>query len=80
MQPSNPDKFTAKAWDAIVQAQEVARRFRQQYLEVEHVMVALIEQQGLADTVLSKAGLDPELILQELETFAQRQSGPSLGR
>ncbi|MGD1857287.1 MAG: ATP-dependent chaperone ClpB [Leptolyngbyaceae cyanobacterium] len=74
MQPSNPDKFTAKAWDAIVQAQEVARRFRQQYLEVEHVMVALIEQQGLADTVLSKAGLDPELILQELETFAQRQS------
>ncbi|NEQ51289.1 MAG: ATP-dependent chaperone ClpB [Leptolyngbya sp. SIO3F4] len=73
MQPSNPDKFTAKAWDAIVQAQDVARRFRQQYLEVEHVIVALIEQQGLADTVLTKAGLDPELILQELETFAQRQ-------
>ena len=74
MQPSNPDKFTAKAWDAIVEAQEVARRFRQQYLEVEHVMVALIEQQGLADSILTKAGLDPELILQELETFAQRQA------
>ncbi|MBE9069128.1 hypothetical protein IQ260_20995, partial [Leptolyngbya cf. ectocarpi LEGE 11479] len=64
MQPSNPDKFTAKAWDAIVQAQDVARRFRQQYLEVEHVMVALLEQQGLADTILSKASLDPGLILQ----------------
>ncbi|MDV3352136.1 ATP-dependent chaperone ClpB [Leptolyngbyaceae cyanobacterium CCMR0082] len=74
MQPSNPDKFTAKAWDAIVEAQDVARRFRQQYLEVEHVMVALIEQQGLADTILSKAGLDPELVLQELEAFAQRQA------
>ena len=73
MQPSNPDKFTAKAWDAIVEAQEVARRFRQQYLEVEHVMVALIEQQGLADTVLTKATLDPDLIAQELEAFAQRQ-------
>ncbi|MEL6229554.1 MAG: ATP-dependent chaperone ClpB [Cyanobacteria bacterium J06627_3] len=73
MQPSNPDKFTAKAWDAIVEAQEVARRFRQQYLEVEHVMVALIEQQGLADTVLTKANLDPDLISQELEAFAQRQ-------
>lgn len=73
MQPSNPDKFTAKAWDAIVQAQDVARRFRQQYLEVEHVMVALFEQQGLADTILSKANLDPGLILQELETFAKRQ-------
>ncbi|MEM1255123.1 MAG: ATP-dependent chaperone ClpB [Cyanobacteria bacterium P01_H01_bin.21] len=74
MQPSNPDKFTAKAWDAIVEAQDVARRFRQQYLEVEHLMIALIEQQGLADTILSKASLDPELILQELETFAQRQT------
>ena len=74
MQPSNPDKFTAKAWDAIVEAQDVARRFRQQYLEVEHVMIALIEQQGLADTILTKASLDPELILQELETFAQRQT------
>ena len=74
MQPSNPDKFTAKAWDAIVEAQDVARRFRQQYLEVEHVMVALIEQQGLADTILTKANLDSELILQELETFAQRQA------
>ena len=74
MQPSNPDKFTAKAWDAIVEAQDVARRFRQQYLEVEHVMVALIEQQGLADTILTKANLDSELLLQELETFAQRQA------
>ena len=74
MQPSNPDKFTAKAWDAIVEAQDVTRRFRQQYLEVEHVMVALIEQQGLAGTILSKASLDPEIILQELEAFAQRQA------
>ncbi|MEM8614063.1 MAG: ATP-dependent chaperone ClpB [Cyanobacteria bacterium P01_H01_bin.105] len=74
MQPSNPDKFTAKAWDAIVEAQDVTRRFRQQYLEVEHVMVALIEQQGLANTILSKANLDSEIILQELETFAQRQA------
>ncbi len=73
MQPSNPDKFTAKAWDAIVQAQDVARRFRQQYLEVEHVMVALLEQQGLAGSILTKATVDPELLLQELETFAQRQ-------
>jgi ATP-dependent Clp protease ATP-binding subunit ClpB len=74
MQPTNPDKFTAKAWDAIVEAQDVARRYRQQYLEVEHVIIALLEQQGLADDILSKAQLDPELILQELDTFAQRQS------
>ncbi len=74
MQPTDPDKFTAKAWDAIVEAQDVARRFRQQYLEVEHVTLAMLEQAGEADVILSKAGLSPEQILQELETFAKRQS------
>ena len=74
MQPTDPDKFTAKAWDAIVEAQDVARRFRQQYLEVEHVTLAMLEQAGLADTILSEAGLAPEQVLQELETFAKRQA------
>ncbi|MEL6260952.1 MAG: ATP-dependent chaperone ClpB [Cyanobacteria bacterium J06626_6] len=74
MQPTDPDKFSAKAWDAIVEAQDVARRFRQQYLEVEHVTLAMLEQAGKADVVLKKAGLSPEQILQELETFAKRQS------
>ncbi|MGB3296836.1 MAG: ATP-dependent chaperone ClpB [Phormidesmis sp.] len=74
MQPTDPDKFTAKAWDAIVEAQDVARRFRQQYLEVEHVTLAALEQAGMADDILSKAGLSPEQILQELEVFAKRQA------
>ena len=74
MQPTDPDKFTAKAWDAIVEAQDVARRFRQQYLEVEHVTLAALERAGLVDDILVKAGLSPELILQELEVFAKRQA------
>ena len=74
MQPTDPNKFTAKAWDAIVEAQDVARRFRQQYLEVEHVTLAALEQSGLADDILIKAGLSPEQILQELEVFAKRQA------
>ena len=64
MQPTDPDKFSAKAWDAIVEAQDVARRFRQQYLEVEHVTLAMLEQAGEADVVLRQAGLSPEQILQ----------------
>jgi ATP-dependent Clp protease ATP-binding subunit ClpB len=74
MQPTDSAKFTAKAWTAIVEAQDVARRFRQQYLEVEHVTLAALEQSGLADEILSKAGLSPEQILQELEVFAKRQA------
>lgn len=76
MQPTDPDKFTAKAWDAIVEAQDVARRFKHQYMEVEHVLIALIDQEedGLAHKILDKAKLDSDLLLDELETFAQRQA------
>ena len=76
MQPTDPDKFTEKAWDAIVEAQDVARRFKHQYLEVEHVIVAMLDQEedGLPHAILSKAKLDPDLLLEELETFAQRQA------
>jgi ATP-dependent Clp protease ATP-binding subunit ClpB len=76
MQPTDPDKFTDKAWDAIVEAQDVARRFKHQYLEVEHVIIAMLDQEedGLAHKILAKAKLDTDLILDELETFAQRQA------
>lgn len=76
MQPTDPDKFTDKAWDAIVEAQDVARRFKHQYLEVEHVIIAMLDQEedGLAHRILAKAKLDTDLILDELETFAQRQA------
>jgi ATP-dependent Clp protease ATP-binding subunit ClpB len=76
MQPTDPDQFTAKAWDAIVEAQDVARRCKHQYLEVEHVIIALLDQEedGLAHKVLAKANLDSDLILDELETFAKRQA------
>ncbi|MGD1859248.1 MAG: ATP-dependent chaperone ClpB [Leptolyngbyaceae cyanobacterium] len=75
MQPTDPDKFTTKAWDAIVEAQAVARRFNHQYLEAEHVTIALLEQKdGLGHSILQKANLDPELLLKELETFAKRQA------
>ncbi|ASC72959.1 ATP-dependent chaperone ClpB [Halomicronema hongdechloris C2206] len=75
MQPTDPDKFTTKAWDAIVEAQAVARRYKHQYLEVEHVAIALLEQEaGLGHTILKKAKLEPDLLLSELETFAQRQA------
>ncbi|MBD2106815.1 ATP-dependent chaperone ClpB [Nodosilinea sp. FACHB-13] len=76
MQPTDPDKFTAKAWDAIVEAQDVARRCKHQYMEVEHVLIALLDQEedGLAHKVLAKANLDSDQILDDLETFAQRQA------
>ncbi|MGJ3252894.1 MAG: ATP-dependent chaperone ClpB [Elainellaceae cyanobacterium] len=73
MQPTDPSKFTDKAWEAIVSSQDVARRFRHQQLEVEHLAIALLEQEGLANTILDKAGVSQSRLKQQLETFAQRQ-------
>ncbi|MFN6209392.1 MAG: Clp protease N-terminal domain-containing protein, partial [Microcystis sp.] len=44
MQPTDSNKFTEQAWDSIVKSQEIARRFKNQTLEVEHVIIALLEQ------------------------------------
>jgi ATP-dependent Clp protease ATP-binding subunit ClpB len=73
MQPTDPTKFTEQAWDAIIKSQEVARRSLNQQLEVEHVAIALIEQQDLASKILTRVGVDPEKLTRQLEEFASRQ-------
>lgn len=74
MQPTDPSKFTDDAWDAIVDSQDVTRRFKQQQLEVEHLAIALLEQEeGLAQIILDKAEIPVDRLKQQLEAFAQRQ-------
>lgn len=73
MQPTDPNKFTDKAWDAIVRSQEVARRCLQQQLESEHLIIALLEQNETVSTILNKAGFDPAAILLQLEAFVKKQ-------
>ena len=75
MQPTDPTKFTEQAWDAIVKSQEVARRFKNQTLEVEHVVLALLEQEkGLALRIFQKATIDVASFQQQLEAFTNRQA------
>ncbi|MBD2257922.1 ATP-dependent chaperone ClpB [Pseudanabaena sp. FACHB-2040] len=76
MQPTDPNKFTDKAWSAIAEAQDVTRQYKHQYMEVEHVIIALLDQEeeGLAHNILKRAKLDPDLLVEELDTFAQRQA------
>ncbi|MDG2990205.1 ATP-dependent chaperone ClpB [Candidatus Synechococcus calcipolaris G9] len=73
MQPTDPAKFTDKAWEAIVKSQDVAREFRSQYLEVEHLMVALLQQEGLASQILERAEIDEAAFLKRLVDFAKQQ-------
>ena len=89
MQPTDQSKFTEQAWDAIVKSQEVAKLFQNQNLEVEHLILSAIEQEGLTITILEKANIDPLRLKQQLEMFTKRQPrigssqlylGPSLDR
>jgi ATP-dependent Clp protease ATP-binding subunit ClpB len=73
MQPTDPNKFTETAWKAIAQSQDVAKQCKNQTLEVEHVAIAMLEQEGLASLILTKVTVDIPRFKQQLEAFANRQ-------
>ncbi|MFM8524481.1 MAG: ATP-dependent chaperone ClpB [Cyanobacteriota bacterium] len=69
--------FTEKAWAAIVAAQQLAQQKRQQQMESEHLLSSLLSQQGLADRILEKAGVDVAQLRETVDTRIAAQ--PSLG-
>ncbi|KAI3679959.1 hypothetical protein L2E82_50695 [Cichorium intybus] len=88
---ANPSQFNNKdytemAWEGIVGAVDAAQGSKQQIVEPEHLMKALLEQKdGLARRILTKAGLDNTSVLQATDDFIAQQpkvtdtSSPVLG-
>jgi ATP-dependent Clp protease ATP-binding subunit ClpB len=77
------NRFTEKAQEALSAAQGKAIRASHQQVDVEHMLLALLEQErGLAASILAKAGVQPDVIKrrteQELERFP-KVSSPSGG-
>ncbi len=73
MQPTNPNQFTEKAWEAIVRTPEIAKQYQQQRLESEHLMQSLLEQDGLASSIFNKAGANVDSLRQRTTAFIDRQ-------
>jgi ATP-dependent Clp protease ATP-binding subunit ClpB len=73
MQPNNPQQFTEKAWQAVTNTLDIAKASQQQQMESEHLLKALLEQDGLATSILSKAGVNLSQFRQELENYIQKQ-------
>jgi ATP-dependent Clp protease ATP-binding subunit ClpB len=73
MQPTSPDKFTEKAWEAIVNTQEIARQSKQQQIETEHLMKALLEQEGLAVSIFNRAGTNVQRVRDFTDSYIARQ-------
>src|SRR5579883_3510499 len=77
------NRFTEKLQEGLRSAQSLAARYGQQQLDVEHLLLALIEQEGgLAQSVFTKSGLNLKTVhqrlLQEIEKLP-RVSGAAPG-
>ncbi|BFM41269.1 ATP-dependent chaperone ClpB [Synechocystis sp. LKSZ1] len=73
MQPTNPNQFTEKAWEAIAKTPEIAKQYRQQQIESEHLLRALLEQEGLASSILGKANISLARLRERTDDFINRQ-------
>lgn len=70
---TDQSKFTEQAWDGIVRSQEVAKRFKNRDLQVEHLVIALLEEPGLAQTIIKRGNIEIPRFKQQLEAFTHRQ-------
>jgi ATP-dependent Clp protease ATP-binding subunit ClpB len=73
MQPTNPNQFTDKAWEAVANTPDIAKQNQHQQIESEHLLKALLEQDGLASAIFTKAGVNVQGLRDKTEQFIQRQ-------
>ena len=67
------NRFTEKLQEAIRTAQSTATRYGHQQIDVEHLLTALLEQEGgLAGSILAKGGVNIELLGRRLQTELER--------
>ena len=61
------NRLTEKAQEALRAAQSEATRHGHQQIDVEHLLLALLEQDGgLARSILEKSAVDPDLVKQRV--------------
>jgi ATP-dependent Clp protease ATP-binding subunit ClpB len=67
------EKFTERAQQAIYGAQEAAQQRSHSQIDVEHLLLALLQQpEGVVPQVLAKLGVVPERVAQQVEGELER--------
>ncbi|MFH7243637.1 MAG: ATP-dependent chaperone ClpB [Spirulina sp.] len=72
MQPTQ-GQFTEKAWEAIIQSQDLTKQSQHQQIESEHLLLALLNQEGLAASIFTKLGADVSRLRERAEAFINSQ-------
>lgn len=79
MQPTNPNQFTEKAWEAIARTPDIAKQFQHQQIEPEHLMRSLLDQEGLASSIFNKLDVNVHRLRDFTDEFINRQPKVSGG-
>ncbi|MBO0784011.1 MAG: AAA family ATPase, partial [Ktedonobacteraceae bacterium] len=67
------ERFTDKAREAIRDASQLARLHNNSQIEVEHLLSALVQQEGgVVDQIIQRAGGDPAAVQRKLQTAIER--------
>ncbi|MDR7463802.1 MAG: Clp protease N-terminal domain-containing protein, partial [Armatimonadota bacterium] len=68
------DRLTEKAQEALLAAQEQARARGHQQVDVEHVLLALLDQpEGVVPRVIARLGTDPRILRTRLDAELERR-------
>jgi len=66
--PITPEKFTEQAQEVLATSQELVHRYRQNQWDVEHILLALLDQQrGITGDILKELGVDAEAVKRQVE-------------
>src|SRR5262245_15552684 len=70
----NLNKYTEKAQEAVLTAQQLAERLNHAEMDPEHLLLALVEQQqGIVTEILRKMGVEPAGFASSLRDALSRQ-------
>jgi ATP-dependent Clp protease ATP-binding subunit ClpC len=64
-----PERFTEQAQEILAASQELLRRYQHNQWDVEHILLALLEQEkGITGDILQMLGVDVEAVKQRVQT------------
>ena len=73
------DRYTERAQDAAMRAQELLMRYNHNQIDVEHLLLALLEQpEGAVSEIMDKLGADAEAFKQRLDEILRASPKASI--
>ena len=64
------DQYTNSAKDVLSNSQDILRRYKQNQMDSEHILLAILEQedgQGIGSQIITRIGVDKKALLQRVE-------------